>query len=74
MPSCQDQQEPQRGVRGASNRRFTFSDLNLSKGFGPEESGRFSRLLMMILRKGQGIHKDNFITVFDGPGIRHPEQ
>lgn len=43
-------------VRGASSRKFTFSDLNLSRGFGPERTGPLSRALMMILRKGD-IHK-----------------
>jgi hypothetical protein len=44
-------------IRGASNRVFTYADLNLSFGFGPEQAGRLARALLLILRSGR-IHKD----------------
>jgi hypothetical protein len=49
------------GVRGASSRRFVYSDLNLSHGFGPEKEGDRNRTLMLVLRKGTA-HKDKFTT------------
>jgi hypothetical protein len=48
-------------VRGASNRKLTFCDLNLSYGFGPERAGPLSRAILLILRKGD-IHKDRHET------------
>jgi hypothetical protein len=48
-------------VRGASNRKLTLCDLNLSHGFGPERDGPLSRALLLVLRKG-GIHKDRHET------------
>lgn len=44
-------------IRGASNRVFTYRDLNMSFGFGPEPSGRLARALLLILRSGI-LHKD----------------
>ena len=50
------------GSRGASNRNFVMCDLNLTKGFGPEDSpSPRCRTLMLVLRKGN-IHKDNHIS------------
>jgi hypothetical protein len=51
----------QAGLRGDSNRKLVWCDLNLSHGFGPEKRGRRSRLLMVVLRKGLA-HKDRFTT------------
>ena len=48
-------------VRGASNRRLTLCDLNLSYGFGPERNGPLSRALLLIMRRGK-IHKDRHET------------
>jgi hypothetical protein len=48
-------------VRGASNRKITYCDLNLSYGFGPEETGPLARGLLLILRKGT-LHKDRHET------------
>jgi hypothetical protein len=50
------------GVRGASSRALVYSDINMCWGFGPEDTGEHARVLMLVLRKGGGIHKDNFIT------------
>jgi hypothetical protein len=47
----------QGAVRGASNRKLMFSDLNMSRGFGPEKDGRLARALLLVMRKGD-IHKD----------------
>jgi hypothetical protein len=49
-------------VRGASSRNLVYADLNLTKGFGPEKEGDMARVLTLILRKGRGVHKDNFST------------
>ena len=49
------------GVRGASSRKVTLCDLNLSYGFGPEEAAPRNRTLMMILRRGD-MHKDRYTT------------
>jgi hypothetical protein len=49
------------GVRGASNRKFVYADLNLSRGFGPEKEGPRSRCLMLVLRRGDA-HKDRSTT------------
>jgi hypothetical protein len=49
-------------VRGASSRKLVYADLNLTRGFGPEKEGDMSRVLLLILRRGRGIHKDNFTT------------
>jgi hypothetical protein len=48
-------------VRGASNRKLTLCDLNLSYGFGPERDGQLGRALLLILRKGT-LHKDRHET------------
>lgn len=48
-------------VRGASVRKLTFSDLRLSRGFGPQQDGDGARALMLVLRKGRA-HKDRFTT------------
>jgi hypothetical protein len=48
-------------VRGASNRKITLCDLNMSYGFGPERNGPLSRALLLILRKG-ALHKDRHET------------
>jgi hypothetical protein len=48
-------------VRGASNRKLTLCDLNLSHGYGPERDGPLSRALLLVLCKG-GIHKDQHKT------------
>ena len=44
-------------VRGASNRTLTFSDLNMSFGFGPERIGNLTKAFMLVIRKGKK-HKD----------------
>jgi hypothetical protein len=51
----------QAGVRGASTRKLTLCDLNMSRGFGPVRTGPRSRTLMLVLRKGD-THKDNYTT------------
>ncbi len=51
----------QTGVRGASTRKFTLCDLNMSRGFVPVRTGPRSRTLMLVLRKGD-THKDNYTT------------
>ena len=48
-------------VRGASNRKLTLCDLNLSHGFGPERTGPLLRALLLVLRKGH-THKDRHET------------
>ena len=48
-------------VRGASNRKLKLSDLNISFGFGPEDTGPLARALLLVLRKGN-IHKDRHET------------
>jgi hypothetical protein len=48
-------------VRGHSNRKMVFCDLNLSHGFGPESVGPLSRALLLIHQRGK-VHKDNHIT------------
>ena len=47
----------QGAVRGASNRVLTFSDLNISNGFGPEKDGTLSRAILLVMHKGVA-HKD----------------
>ena len=47
----------QAAVRGASNRKLTFSDMNLSFGLGAEKEGSLAWALLVVMRKG-GIHKD----------------
>jgi hypothetical protein len=49
-------------VRGASSRKLVYADLNLTRGFGPDKEGDMARVLTLILRKGRGVHKDNFTT------------
>jgi hypothetical protein len=44
-------------VRGDSSRKLNFCDLNVSRGYGPEEDGPLSRALLLVLRKGP-VHKD----------------
>ena len=44
-------------VRGASNRKLKYCDLNVSNGFGPETDGEQSNALLLIMRKGE-VHKD----------------
>ena len=51
----------QGAVRGASNRLLTFSNLNLSYGFGPEKEGSLARALLLVMRKGP-LHKDRHDT------------
>ena len=48
-------------VRGSSNRKLKFADLNMSYGFGPVREGRQARALLLVLRKGR-IHKDRHDT------------
>jgi hypothetical protein len=48
-------------VRGASNRKLTLCDLNLSYGFGPEREGPLARAILLVLRKGN-LHKDRHET------------
>jgi hypothetical protein len=48
-------------VRGASNRKLTLCDLNLSYGFGPERDGPLGRALLLVMRKGK-LHKDRHET------------
>jgi hypothetical protein len=50
------------GVRGASSRKLVYADLNMSWGFGPVDVGEHARILMLVLRKGDGVHKDCFVT------------
>ena len=47
----------QAAIRGASNRKFVYADLRMSRGYGAEEEGGLSRALLLVLRKGP-IHKD----------------
>ena len=47
----------QAAIRGASNRKFVYADLRMSRGYGAEEEGGLSRALLVVLRKGP-IHKD----------------
>ena len=44
-------------VRGASNRKLFFSDLNISRGYGPEPEGPLARAMFLVMRRGQA-HKD----------------
>ena len=48
-------------VCGASNRKLKLSDLNISFGLGPGDSGPLARALLLVLRKGN-IHKDRHET------------
>ena len=48
-------------VRGHSNRKLKFADLNLSYGFGPVREGRQAKALLLVLKKGE-IHKDRHDT------------
>ena len=48
-------------LRGASSRSLNLSDLNLSRGFGPERSGPWARCMMYVLRKGDQ-HKERHDT------------
>ena len=59
-------------VRGGSTRNLVFADWNLSRGFGPEESGPMSRTLFLIMRKG-GTHKDRFDSDQQVGCLRHKE-
>jgi len=49
------------GTRGHSMRAFVYCDMNLTTGFGPEKKGPRSRILTMVVRKGD-LHKDHHIT------------
>lgn len=49
------------GLRGASSRKMTLSDLNVSYGFGPELTAPRNRTLLLVLRKGT-VHKDKHTT------------
>jgi hypothetical protein len=60
------------GVRGASSRKVTLCDLNLSYGFGPEEEAPRNRTLMMILRPGD-VHKDRYTTAQQVGVYRHKD-
>ena len=51
----------QGGVRGDSNRKMVYADMNLSMGFGPETTGPRARTVLLVLRKGE-IHKDCYST------------
>jgi hypothetical protein len=57
-------------VRGASSRKVTLCDLNLSYGFGPEEDAPRNRTLMLILRPGD-VHKDRYTTAQQVGVYRH---
>jgi hypothetical protein len=59
-------------VRGASNRVFTYCDLNLSHGFGSEETGPLARALLLILRSG-ALHKDRQETANQVCAWRHKQ-
>jgi len=59
-------------IRGASNRVFTYADLNLSFGFGPEPSGPLARALLLVLRSGS-LHKDRQDTSHQVCCWRHIE-
>jgi hypothetical protein len=59
-------------LRGGSTRNLVFADFNLSRGFGPEESGPLSRTLFLIMRKG-GKHKDRFTVDKQVACWRHRE-
>ena len=59
-------------IRGASNRVFTYADLNLSFGFGPEPFGPLARALLLILRSGP-LHKDRQDTSHQVCCWRHIE-
>ena len=47
----------QAAIRGASNRKFVYADLRMSRGYSAEDDGPLSRALLLVLRKGP-IHKD----------------
>jgi hypothetical protein len=49
------------GLRGHSMRGMVYADINMSKGFGPEEAGPRARMPLLVLRKGCR-NKDNFAT------------
>jgi hypothetical protein len=40
---------------------MVYEDINMSRGFGPEEEGSRARIPLLVLRKG-GKNKDNFAT------------
>jgi hypothetical protein len=48
-------------LRGSSCRALVLSDLNLTKGHGPENDAPRNRTLMLILRKGD-LHKERHTT------------
>jgi hypothetical protein len=48
-------------LRGHSMRGMTYADINMSRGFGPEQEGPRARIPLLVLRKG-GRNKDNFTT------------
>lgn len=46
-------------VRADSMRKMTLADLVVSRALGPEKSGPLSRIMCLVLRKGD-VHKDRF--------------
>jgi hypothetical protein len=48
-------------LRGHSMRGLVYSDINMSRGFGPEQEGPRARIPLLVLRRG-GKNKDNFTT------------
>lgn len=60
----------QGAVRGASNRKLTLCDLNMSFGFGPVERGENAKALLLVIRKGP-IHKDRHDTDHQVGAWRH---
>ena len=57
-------------LRGASNRKLKFKDLNLSYSFGAEDIGPLSRCLLLVLRTGN-VHKDRHDTEKQVGSWRH---
>jgi hypothetical protein len=48
-------------VCGASNRKLTLCDLDLSYGFGPKQDGPLGCAFLLVIRKGK-LHKDRHKT------------
>jgi hypothetical protein len=62
----------QGAIRTASVTKFTYSNLNMSHGFGPEQSGANSRALLFVIQKG-AVHKDRHETDKQVCTWRHKE-
>jgi hypothetical protein len=62
----------QGAIRTASVIKFNYSNLNMSHGFGPEQSGPNSRALLFVIQKG-AVHKDRHETDKQVCTWRHKE-